>query len=284
MRIGVNTYIWAAAFTEAQLPLVARLREHGFEGIEVPIFDPAVFPAPALRRALADHAMAATAVSAFTPGQSLIDERPEVRRRTRLHVAALIDAAAEAGATLLAGPLYSPVGHLSGRRRTPDEWARAIDEYRELIPVLETHGMSLALEPLNRFETYFLNTAADAVALCAAVGHPRIGVLFDTFHANIEEKDVSASLRAVGSHLVHVHASENDRGTPGRGHVPWTAVFDALAALRYDGWVTIESFGFALGELSAAASIWRDIEASPESIAFDGIRFLAGERTRVGKA
>ena len=225
--------------------------------------------------------MAATAVSAFTPGQSLIDERADVRRRTRLHVAALIDAAAEAGATLLAGPLYSPVGHLSGRRRTADEWARAIDEYRALIPVLESHAMTLAIEPLNRFETYFLNTAADGVALCAAIGHPRLGVLFDTFHANIEEKDVAASLQSVGPHLVHVHASENDRGTPGRGHVPWAGVFDALRALQYDGWVTIESFGFALGELSAAASIWRDIEASPESIAFDGIRFLAEERKRV---
>jgi D-psicose/D-tagatose/L-ribulose 3-epimerase len=274
MRLGVNTYIWSAEFTAAQLPLVALLRAHGFDGIEVPIFRPAAFPAAALRRELEAHGLACTAVSAFVPGQSLITDAPDVRRRTRQHLTDACAAAAEAGATVFAGPLYSPVGDLPGRRRTDDEWNRAIAGYQELTPTLDALGLTLAIEPLNRFETSFLNTAADATALCAAVGHPRVGVLFDTFHANIEEKDPAASLRRVGPHLAHVHASENDRGTPGRGHVPWRAVFDALRDLRYDGWVTIESFGFALGELSAAASIWRDIEASPESIAFDGLPFL----------
>lgn len=274
MRLGVNTYIWSAEFTTAHLPLVPLLREHGFDGIEVPIFRPDVFPAAALRRELEAHGLQCTAVSAFVRGQSLIADDPDVRRRTRQQMGDAFSAAAEAGATIFAGPLYSPVGELPGRRRTDDEWRRAIEAYQLLAPSLDALGLTLAIEPLNRFETSFLNTAADAAALCAAVGHPRVGVLFDTFHANIEEKDPAASLRRVGPHLAHVHASENDCGTPGKGHVPWQAVFAALRDLRYDGWVTIESFGFALGELSAAASIWRDIEATPESIAFDGLPFL----------
>jgi D-psicose/D-tagatose/L-ribulose 3-epimerase len=190
------------------------------------------------------------------------------------HLKLCIDTAAEAGVSTLAGPLYSPVGYLPGRRRTADEWSRAIDGYREIAPVFAAANMVLALEPLNRFETFFLNTAADAAALCDAIDHPAVGILFDTFHANIEEKDIAAGYRTLGRHLKHVHTCENDRGIPGSGHVEWKSVFAALRDIKYDGWLTIESFGFALPDIAAAAAIWRDIERTPESIAFDGIRFV----------
>jgi D-psicose/D-tagatose/L-ribulose 3-epimerase len=110
--------------------------------------------------------------------------------------------------------------------------------------------------------------------LATEIDHPNVGILFDTFHANIEEKDIGAGYRTVGKHLKHVHTCENDRGIPGSGHVEWPSVFQALRDLRYDGWLTIESFGFALPDLSAAAAIWRDIEATPESIAIEGVKFL----------
>jgi len=110
--------------------------------------------------------------------------------------------------------------------------------------------------------------------LCDQVNHPNVGILFDTFHANIEEKSIAEGYRTVGRHLRHVHTCENDRGIPGSGHVEWPAVFQALRELKYDAWLTIESFGFALGDLSSAAAIWRDIETSPELIAFEGIKFL----------
>jgi D-psicose/D-tagatose/L-ribulose 3-epimerase len=134
--------------------------------------------------------------------------------------------------------------------------------------------MTIAIEPLNRFETFFLNTAADAVRFCAEVGRPEVGILFDTFHANIEEKDVAQAILMAAPHLVHFHACENDRGAPGSGHVDWPNVFAALRRIGYDRWVTIESFGFALGELSAAASIWRDLAPTPADIAFEGVQFL----------
>ena len=144
----------------------------------------------------------------------------------------------------------------------------------QLGPVLAANGVTACIEPLNRFETYFLNTTEDAVKLCAEIGHPNVGILWDTFHANIEEKDPAAALRTTGQFLKHVHTCENDRGTPGSGHVDWKGVFAALRDMKYDGWLTIESFGFAIGELSAAArfgAIWR---STPEDIAFEGIKFL----------
>jgi D-psicose/D-tagatose/L-ribulose 3-epimerase len=163
---------------------------------------------------------------------------------------------------------------MTGQRPTDDEWKRAVDCYQAIGPTLSEYGVTIAIEPLNRFETYFLTTAADAVALCDAIDHPNVGILFDTFHANIEEKHVADACRVAGRHLKHVHTCENDRGIPGTGHVDWPGVFQALRDVQYDGWLTIESFGFALGELSAAASIWRDIAPSPESIAFEGVKFL----------
>jgi D-psicose/D-tagatose/L-ribulose 3-epimerase len=274
MKFGVNTFIWSAAYDQGVEDMLPLIKENGFDGVEVPLFRAAEFPAADIRKATSANGLEVTICSVLVEGLSLISDDSQVRTKTHQHMKDVVAAGAEAGAKLIAGPLYSPVGYLPGRRRTADEWKWAVEAYQELGPVLAEHDVQLAVEPLNRFETYFLNTAADASALCDEIAHPNVGVLFDTFHANIEEKDISAGYRTVGKHLKHVHTCENDRGIPGSGHVEWDAVFQALRDLKYDGWLTIESFGFALGDLSAAASIWRDIEKTPESIAFEGVRFL----------
>ena len=274
MKFGVNTFIWTASFDRSHLPLLPVIKEHGFDGIEVSLFRPVDFAAADIRRGLRENALECTVCSVLTGGLSVISEDAAVRRDTLSHMKDCVKATADVGAGLIAGPLYSPVGYLPGRRRTADEWNWAVECYQQLGPVLESHGVEVAIEPLNRFETYFLNTAEDAVALCEAIHQPRVGILFDTFHANIEEKNLGHAFRKVGPHLKHVHTCENDRGIPGSGHVEWNDVFEALRAVNYDRWLTIESFGFALGELSAAASIWRDIAPTPESIAFEGVKFL----------
>ena len=274
MKLGVNMFIWTAEFTPAHLHLLPRIKEQGFDGVEIPLFDPAGFPAADIRDGVAANGLDCTVCSIIPEGRSLISEDPDVRRRTRQHLRDAIEATAEAGAALIDGPLYCPVGFLPGRRRTADEWRWAIEGYQSVTETLDACGVTLAVEPLNRFETYFLNTAADAAALCEEVSHPRVGVAFDTFHANIEEKDLAGACRLLGRHLKHVQISENDRGTPGSGHIDWARLLRTLRDLRYDDWLTIESFGPALGAFSAAVAIWRDIEPTPDAIAFDGVRFL----------
>jgi len=274
MKYGVNTFIWTANFTRQNLPLLAEIKGHGFDGVEVPLFRPADFATRDIRQGLEQNGLECTICSVLPRPLSLISDDADVRRKTRTHMEDCIKTAADVGAKIMAGPLYSPVGYLPGRRRTTDEWQWAVECYQAIGPVLARHNITIAIEPLNRFETYFLNTAADAVALCDQINHPNVGILFDTFHANIEEKDIAAAYRLVGRYLKHVHTCENDRGIPGSGHVEWKDVFQALRDVRYDGWLTIESFGFALGELSAAASIWRDIAPTPDSIAYEGIKFL----------
>lgn len=274
MKYGINTLLWGAAVGPDDFARLPAIRQAGFDGIEVPIFEPRGFPAAALRGAVADAGLECTAVSVIPAGLGLGSADATARQQAEDHVRAVLARCAEAGIALLSGPLYSPVGYLPGRRRVAYEWERAVESWQRLAPVAAAAGVTIGIEPLNRFETYFLNTTADGAAFCDAVGHPSIGLLVDTFHANIEEKAIGEALRTAGRHLKHVHTCENDRGIPGSGHVAWQECFAALTALGYDGWLTIESFGFALGEISAAAAIWRDLAPTPEAIAFDGLRFL----------
>jgi D-psicose/D-tagatose/L-ribulose 3-epimerase len=274
MKFGVNTFIWSATFDPSHFALLSTIKEAGFDGVEVPLLHPREFRAAEIRQATEAHGLEVNACAVLVDGLSLISDRAEIRRGARQQLEDIAKAASEAGIPIVCGPLYSPVGYLPGRRRTDDEWKWAVEGLQSLGDTLTAYNVTFAIEPLNRFETFFLNTAADAARLAKEVDHPKIGILFDTFHANIEEKSIAAGYRTVGPYLKHVHTCENDRGIPGSGHVEWKEVFQTLRDLNYDGWLTIESFGFGLKELSAAASIWRDIERTPESIAFEGVKFL----------
>jgi D-psicose/D-tagatose/L-ribulose 3-epimerase len=280
MKFGVNTFIWSATFDPSHFELLPTIKEAGFDGVEVPLLHPHEFRAKEIRKAAEQNELEVNACSVLVDGLSLISDDASVRRSAVRQLQDIAKAAGDAGVGIVCGPLYSPVGYLPGRRRTEDEWKRAVEGLQAVGDTLTANNVTFAVEPINRFETFFLNTAADAAQLAKEVGHPKIGILFDTFHANIEEKSIADGYRTVGPWLKHVHTCENDRGIPGSGHVEWKEVFAALRELKYDGWLTIESFGFGLRELSAAASIWRDIERTPESIAFEGVKFL---RSSVGR-
>jgi D-psicose/D-tagatose/L-ribulose 3-epimerase len=274
MKFGVNTFIWSATFDPSHFSLLPTIKEAGFDGVEVPLLHPQTFHAAEIRKATEANGLECNACSILADGLSLISADPEIRRQARQRLKDIANAAAEAGIGIVCGPLYSPVGYLPGRRRTDDEWKWAVEGLQSVGDTLDACNVTFAVEPINRFETFFLNTAADAAKLAREINHPKIGILFDTFHANIEEKSIANGYRTVAPYLKHVHTCENDRGMPGTGHVEWKEVFQTLHDLNYDGWLTIESFGFGLKELSAAASIWRDIEKTPESIAFEGVKFL----------
>lgn len=274
MKFGVNMFIWTAEFGESDLRLLPTIKERGFDGIEIPIFNPTTFPAAQIRRALQENGLETTICSVIPNGLGVIADDANVRAQTIAHLEASIARAAEVGARVFAGPLYSPVGYLPGRRRTPDEWKRAVEGFQTLGPALAQHNVTIAIEPLNRFETYFLNTAADAVALVREIGHPNVGLLVDTFHANIEEKSIAGAIRGCADVLCHVHISENDRSTPGLGNVRWAENFDTLREVNYNGWLMIEAFGLALPELAAATKIWRRMYQSEEQLAHDGLKFM----------
>jgi D-psicose/D-tagatose/L-ribulose 3-epimerase len=283
VKYGVATYLWSGDFTPATLSILPSIKAAGFDGVELPIFRPSEFDPQSVRRGLDAAGLECVISCVLTDGRSLTADDADLRRRSIAHLADVVKTAADTGARLVAGPLYSPVGYRPGRRRD-SEWRHVVDAYHQLGATLAANDVTIAIEPLNRFETHFLNTAEDAVGLCAEIDHPNVGILYDTFHANIEEKHVAGGLRIAAPYLKHVHISENDRGIPGTGHLPWPEVFAALREIGYDGWVNIESFSFAIADLSAATCIWRDLAPTPESIAFEGIRFLrsAADLSRLG--
>lgn len=274
MKFGVHSYIWARVFDSSLLSVLPRLRERGFDGIEIGRVNFEGFPSKAIGDEVARCGLQCVLSFGMPAGMSLITDDLSIRSSSLTLFKRAIEVATELRASLIAGPLVFPVGYLSGCRRTASEWSRAIDALHSVSDLLDKRGISLAIEPVNRFQGYFLNTIVDGIQLCEAVAHPKFGLLVDAFHSGVEEKDLADGLRRAGKHLFHFHASENDRGTPGSGHVDWRGIFSALNDLNYQNWIVIESFNYNDPSFASATCIWRDLATSPEDIAFEGVRFL----------
>lgn len=276
MKLGMNLLLWTAGVTEQHFPLLGKIKQWGFDGVELPLFSAEEAGLKRLRQELDNLGLARTAVCVGTPDANPISPYPPIRLAAVEHLKERIDWCALVGAELLCGPFHSALGALQGRGRTDDEWAWCVEVQREAARYASQAGVELSVEPLNRFEVYFLNTAADARRLVEEVGQPGYGFLYDSFHANIEEKDIYRSIVENASAINHVHISENHRGIPGDGHVRWDETFRGLKDAGYDGWLTIEAFGRALPELAAATCIWRDLFSSEEAVAVKGIEFIKG--------
>jgi D-psicose/D-tagatose/L-ribulose 3-epimerase len=282
MKYGVNMLVWTTRVDEKLKPLFTRIKQWGFDGVELFLSPEEPADLPAVKRMLDGAGLERTVVSVLPRDAHLVSPEAAVRTRGVEYLKKCVTRTAEVGARLLCGPLYAGLGVMSGSRRTPQEWSRAVEGLRAAARHAEGLGVTMCLEPLNRFETYFLNTLEDAARLCHDVGAPNVRIHFDTFHANIEEQHPARSLRAIGKQLGHVHISENDRGIPGTGHNDWRGVLGALKEIGYDGWLTIESFAQPEPELAAAAAIWRDLAPSGEELARQGLSFIKQLAAEVG--
>jgi len=274
MKYGVNTMVWTTRVNESHAPLFACIRSWGFDGVELFLSPQEPADIPAIRRMLENNQLECTTCSVLPRECHLVSPQPEVRGRGVEFLKTCVDRTAELGASLVCGPMYAGLGVMTGRRRTAEEWNWAVVGLREVAQHAKKRQVTVCLEPLNRFETYFLNTLEDAARLVNDIGAPNVKIHFDTFHANIEEKNPAEALRSVARDLGHVHVSENDRGIPGTGHNDWQGVLKALKAMRYKGWMTIESFAQPEPELAAAAAIWRDMAPSGDELAQQGLRFI----------
>jgi D-psicose/D-tagatose/L-ribulose 3-epimerase len=248
------------------------LEEHVVVAIEVD--GAAELPAAKIRRAFEANALECTVCAILPAGINPISPNPSIRNRSLAHLIQCVDTAAELGAHLLGGPLFAPIGYLPGHRRAEDEWAWAVECFQALGDTLEAHAITLSIEPVNRSETFFLNTGADAKALCEAIGHPRVGVTIDTFHANIEEKNIPQAVQSLGGYLKHLHLSENDRGLLGSGHIDFRGILDVLHDSGYEGYFMIEGFGYSPREPHAPGALWASPGVSPEDIAYQGVSYL----------
>lgn len=276
MKFGVSAFAWTGRFQERHLGLLAWARDAGFDGFEIAMFDPAALPVAGLRKAYAETGLECTVCAILPAGINPISPDAAVRQRAVEHLIQCVETAAEIGAHLICGPIYAPIGYLPPHRPTGDEkqWAR--EAFQRIGEQLEAHDMTIALEPVNRSETFFLRTAAEARALCDAIGDPRIGVTIDTFHANIEEKSLPLAVASLGAHLKHMHISENDRGVAGSGHVDFPGVVKALQKIGYEGYLTVEGFGYSPQEPEGPGWLWASTDVSPEDVAVKGLAYLKG--------
>ncbi len=267
MKIGFNMLLWTPHATEEHFPLFEKLKDTGYDGVELEIFEGEPDHYHKISVELGKLGLESTAVT-IVPDEAHnpISENPAYRRAALEHLKWAIDCSAALGSKLLCGPFYQPLGSFSGTGPTADEKTRAAEVHREAAEYGQGKGVFLAVEPLNRFECYFLNTIADGAAHVTLVDHPNFGLQYDTFHANIEEKDPLGCLEEHLSVIHHVHISENDRGTPGRGHIGWMGLFETLKRGGYDGWLTVEAFGRTLPDLAATTCVWRELSTSSQEV------------------
>jgi D-psicose/D-tagatose/L-ribulose 3-epimerase len=274
MKLGFNLLLWTGFVTKELYPTIRKIKAAGFDGVEIPLFagDPAHYKA--LGKFLADQGLGCTAVTVIPDEKhNPISAKPAHRRNAVSRLQWAVDCCEAMSAQTLLGPFHSPLGVFTGSGATEDEKKRGAEVHRQIAQYAQDRKVVLALEYLNRFECYFLNTMADAAAYVRLVDHPNFGTMYDTFHANIEEKDPVGVIKPHIKVINHVHISENDRGTPGKGHVPFLETFKALRSAGYDGWCVIEAFGRALPDLAAATRVWRDFFPSPSEVYEEGGKF-----------
>jgi D-psicose/D-tagatose/L-ribulose 3-epimerase len=273
MKIGINCLLFATHVTKEHVSMLKGIKAAGANGVEIPTMEGKVEDYVSLGNLLNDLGLERTSSMAFvTPEQNPVSDDPSCRQGAIDHLNWLIDCAHAMGSTVICGPMFQTIGQFSGNGPTETELARAAETLLTVADKAQSAGLTLALEPLNRFECYLVNTLKEAAALTRRVNHPAVGVLFDTFHANIEEKDMVAAIREQGRGIIrHVHCSANDRGIPGEDHIPWQGVFDSLEAIDYNGWCVLEAFGRSLPGLAAATKIWRDLFSDPLDVARKGI-------------
>ena len=278
MKIGINLLLWTGHVTDEYVPILQAIKDTGFDGVEIPVFDASDVSHYAKLGAIMDGIGLQRTAVALIPDEahSPLSDNAAHRQAAVDHLNRVIDCCSAMGAEMLVGPYYQPLGIFSGEFPSETELSRVADVHRRIVPVARDAGIGMAFEPLNRFEAHLLNTIEQSIAYTNRVGEEGFGVLYDTFHANIEEKDPLAALHAVhaAGALSHIHISENDRGTPGKGHAKIRETIVAAKALGYDGWLTIEAFGRAVPELAAATRVWRDFFPNPEDVYTEGYRYI----------
>ncbi|MBT6724676.1 MAG: sugar phosphate isomerase/epimerase [Planctomycetaceae bacterium] len=274
MKFGMNLLLWTGAMNDDMIPVVASLKEMGYDGVEVPVFEDNIDLYTQWGSRLQEMGLECTGVTVRGEEDNPISSDPAVRALGVENNKRALDNAAAAGAIRLVGPYHSALGVFSGQGPTEDEWKWGVDSMRQVAEHAETVGITLGVEALNRFETYLLNTHADSARFVREVNHPNARMMYDTFHANIEEKDIAQAIRDCHDVCALVHISENDRSTPGSGNVDWDTNFNTLKEVGYDGWMVVEAFGLALPELVAATKIWRRMYESEEQLASDALGFM----------
>ncbi len=276
MKIGMNLLLWGTEMDETLFPVLEKIREVGFDGVEIPIFDNQASKWESWRVKLDELGLERVAVAINGPDLNAISDDPAMRAAALESNKKALDCAEVLGSKFLTGPYHSALGVFTGKPATDEEWKRGVVQIRELADYAAPKGITLGMEYLNRFESYLFTCTSDMLRFVQEVDRPNCKVMFDTFHANIEEKSMPDAIRMCGDTLVHVQLSENDRATLGQGHTRFPEIVAALNEIGYDGMLSIEAFSMKL----TAANIWRKMFESEEQLMKDSLSYLKSITTK----
>ncbi len=281
MKTGMNLLLWADHITAEHDGLLDQIQGLGFDAVEVPVFNTSdLAPYERLGRRLESLGLKATAVTVMTAETNPISPDATIRTAAVDHLDKVLACGQAFGCEILCGPIHSAIGVFSGDGPTDAEFRAGVDTLRLAAEKAQARGIRLAVEYLNRFEIYLLTTAAQASRFVRAVDHPSLRMMYDSFHAHIEEKDQAQAIASCAAETIHVHVSENDRGVPGTGQVDWDGFWSGLKSTGYDGYLTIEAFGRSLPALAAATKVWRDLFPDAMGLCRDGLAFIKGRAGR----
>lgn len=284
MKIGMNLLLWTDKPQRAHIPLLSQIKRWGFDGAEFPLDDMEPEDVRLFAEELHRTGLCATGIVAM-PAQKAnpVSPNPVLRDAAVSYMKACIDKAAVLGAHVIGGPLFEGLGYFTGGGPTAQEIEWCVDTYQKIIPYAQERGITLAGEPINRFETYFVNTVGQGLAIAKRLDSPYFGLHVDTCHGNIEETSIIKAWKDAGNYIKHVHISENTRGVPGTGSAITQGLFEVLYEIGYDGWLTIEAFDTSVPPLASRLHIWRDFAPSKEEIAKKGIAFIRASLEKAGK-
>ena len=275
MQFGINTFLWASPFTTKDLPLLDKAKDMGFDLVEIPIEGMEDINYAKAAEAYKRTGLVCTTCAVMGASRDPTHEDKSIQQGGVDYLEHCIDATVQMGGTVIGGPIYAAVGRTwqSTDEQRKRELERCARNLKQVGRYAEDKGVVLGIEPLNRFETSFINLTEQAVELVELVDSPAIKIMLDTFHMNVEEKHFGQAIELAAPHLVHIHFNENDRGIPGTGHVPWPEVVAALKKINYDGALVIESFSTTVKAIARAAAIWRPPAPSADMLATEGLAF-----------
>jgi D-psicose/D-tagatose/L-ribulose 3-epimerase len=272
-KIGFNVLAWTAAVSDDLFPVIDRLKAIGYDGVEFYLGAPELSAYQRMGKYTSDAGLETTAVMTLGADENPISNSVEVRAKALDKIKWGIDRAHALNAKIICGPFHSAHTVFVNRPAEDSEYALAGEVLNAAAEYAATANITFALEALNRFECYLCNTAEQLTKLVKAANHPNVRAMFDTHHANIEEKKYGIALETLSPILAHVHISENDRGTPGDGQVLWDDAFAGLAKIKYQGWLTIEAFSRNDPDFANAIGVWREF-SDPWDIAENGYKFI----------
>ncbi|NLJ38612.1 MAG: sugar phosphate isomerase/epimerase [Candidatus Atribacteria bacterium] len=284
-KFGVDTFIWSEAFSEKDLWVIPKAKELGFEVLDISISKPDLFPTQLVKEKIQETSLEVVTTTTLNKETNLISSDPTIRKNGIQFMKKMVDINVELGSRIIGGVVYAAWGYLSGKPRTEQEWDWSISSMKEIARYAQDRSeVNICVEPVNRFETHFLNIADDAVRYCQEVGFDNVKVHLDSFHMIREETSFREAVKTCGKkYLGYVHVCENNRGIPGTGLVPWKEFFLALKEINYSGPLVIESFDPSFEELNRQCAIWRKLAESGEELAVQGLKHLKAVAKEIGE-